>query len=29
MILSGLDAKQATAKLQQHNGFIRAALNDQ
>lgn len=28
MILSGLDAKQATAKLQQHKGFIRAALND-
>jgi len=28
MILSGLDAEQAKAKLQQHNSFIRAALND-
>jgi len=28
MILSGLDADQATAKLKLHNGFIRAALND-
>ncbi|KGK11526.1 N-acetylmuramic acid 6-phosphate etherase [Vibrio navarrensis] len=28
MILSGLDAEQAKTKLQQHNGFIRAALND-
>ncbi|CAG9295361.1 N-acetylmuramic acid 6-phosphate etherase [Celerinatantimonas diazotrophica] len=29
MILSGLDAQQAASKLQQHNGFIRAALNDE
>lgn len=28
MILSGLNAHQASIKLQQHNGFIRAALND-
>ncbi len=28
MILTGLKAEQAKAKLQQHNGFIRAALAD-
>jgi N-acetylmuramic acid 6-phosphate etherase len=28
MILAGLDAEKAAAKLQQHKGFIRAALND-
>ncbi|MCC4238198.1 N-acetylmuramic acid 6-phosphate etherase [Vibrio anguillarum] len=29
MILAGLSAEQATQKLAKHNGFIRAALNDQ
>lgn len=29
MVLSGLDAQSAKAKLAQHNGFIRNALSDQ